>query len=566
MKHRRDVTWLGALACLAALAAACGRTQHPGNEQTSPGAATASGGATELGGAAAGGAPCCSGAGCVCEEEPPSTHGVVPMHRLRGVEYENSINDLFGMQVDAPVVDQERPFEAVIDDAKPWLQAATTVAHETLQRADLPQPLACIKSSPDAACAQLVIDELGLRAFRRPLLQTERQAFTALYDDVAARNDAQTALEDVLRALLLSPAFLFHVELSDDPDGSAPEPLDSYALAARLSFALWSTTPDQSLLDAASADLTGDAALGAAFERLTLNERALELPDGWSEVWLGVTELNEQVVDFGTFSTFTEGLRQAMLTEQQEVLRRFWRQSVALRELPTLDLNFVDASLAAHYGFSPGVTGFVNDPDDARAGLLGQGAILTLTSLERRVSATKRGRFVLERLLCRPLPAVPPGEAGSLGAQFSPGTSERETLEQQVSRPVCQGCHGLLDPLGLALSEFDGVGAYRTQDSQGQPIDARVQLPEPLFPGGPGVSGARELGAALGENAVFQRCVAQQLASYLIQRDLSEKTDADLLEPLGQAIAEQASLPELTRRIVMSDHFRHRRMAQNPRR
>lgn len=544
---------LSGLLLAALLGVACGRSTRPhlGTEPPSmAGMANAAGGAS------------CTGS--ECEPVPVSTHGVVPMHRLRSNEYQNSVYDLLGVAVLSPAGDTAKPHEGAIDDARPWFEAITELAAELFERAGLDEPLTCVGTEVERACALQVIDALGRRAFRRPLLEGEQQAFVALFDQLAPSEGSRVALEDVVRALLLSPAFLFHVELSDQPDGTAPEPLDSYALAARLSFALWGTTPDPELLDAAAAGLTDDTALTAAYERLVGDPQVLGLADGWGEVWLGWQALGSHEVDPEVFPSFSEQLRQDMLAEQREVLRQYWLKAVPLRTLPLLDLSFVTPELAAHYGYGAGADGFVENTADARAGLLGQGAFLLQTSLPRRVSASHRGRYVVERLLCKPIPAPPPGGTDSFGTDFPPGMSERQTLEQQLSNPACHGCHELFDPVGLALAEFDGVGAYRTQDSQGQPIDTTVQLSGQLFPEAPSVTGALELGRVMEGSELFRSCVAQQLASYMIHRAVTEETDADLIRPLSERIAEGGPLGELSRNIVMSDHFRYRRLAAVP--
>jgi hypothetical protein len=162
------------------------------------------------------------------------------------------------------------------------------------------------------------------------------------------------------------------------------------------------------------------------------------------------------------------------------------------------------------------------------------------------------------------LPETPPGEAGGLGADFAAGASERQTLQQATAAPACPACHAPMDAIGLALANFDAIGAYRTTDSQGQPIDAKVQLPDQVVPGGATVDGALELGTALASTRRFQSCVAAQLASYLIHRNIAEDTDADLVQPLADRVAAQGDLTELTRQIVMSDHFRYRRLAPKP--
>jgi hypothetical protein len=483
------------------------------------------------------------------------------MHRLRGAEYQNTIADLFDVSAAAPVADSGPPFAAIIDDAQPWFEAAGRVARELFAKAQLPASLVCVTAEGgDRDCALSVIEQLGLRAFRRPLLEAEKQAFTALYDQLLPIDGARVALEQVVRALLLSPAFLFHVELSDNPDALVPERLDSYALAARLSFALWSTTPDADLLEAASRDLSGDAALDAAYERLSQDERVLALPDGLSEVWIGANDLVSHRVDGNVLPRFDEALRLDMLGEQRELMRQFWLQPVPLSELLTLDVNYVSPKLADLYGFAAGTQGFATVSDDARVGLLGQAAFLTLSSFERRASATHRGKLVLQRLLCVKIPDPPPGEADSLGSTFPPGTSERQALEQQLTSPVCAACHAPMDAIGFALARFDAIGAYRERDSQNLPIDTRVQLPELIAPGQPSVDGLPELASTLASTRRFRACVAQQVASYLIHRDVSEETDADLIWPLVDRVSEQGDLSELTRQIVMSDHFRYRRL------
>lgn len=565
MKARRLL-----IASLALLGAACGHTGRNGDDaSTSAGAAgtapaTAGAGSGGAGGSS-GGCSAAAGSAGACTPIPPSPHGVVPMHRLRGTEYENVVADLLGVEVAAPTPDVGRPFDAVIDDAQPWFEAARSVAHELFAKAELPEPLGCVTAAGgDRACALSVIAELGLRAFRRPLLDAETAAFTALYEQLLEPEGARGALEQVVRAMLVSPAFLFHVELSDTPDVEQAERLDSYALAARLSFALWSTTPDSDLLQAASQDLSGDTALSAAYDRLAKDDRVLALPDGLGEVWLAATELERHQVDSNVLTRFNEELRLGMLGEQREMMRQFWLQPVPLRELLTLDVNYVSVALSDLYGFAPGTLGFTDVTDDARRGLLGQAAFLTMTSFERRPSASRRGKFVLERLLCVQLPETPPGEAGGLGADFPAGASERQTLQQSTASPACPACHEPMDSIGLALANFDAIGAYRTTDSQGQPIDAKVQLPEQVVPGGASLDGAIELGTALASTRRFQSCVAAQLASYLIHRNIAEETDADLVEPLADRVAEQSGLTELTRQIVMSDHFRYRRLAPKP--
>jgi len=459
------------------------------------------------------------------------------MHRLRGSEYRNSVRDLLGIDTAAPVPDVERPYDAIIKDAAPWIAAASSVAQQALAQGEPQPPFDCVPAEPlvvDRSCALAIVDGFGLRAFRRPLLDQERTAFLRVFDDLSEADGTHMALEQTLRALLLSPAFLFHVELSDNPDGSEPERLDSYALAARLSFALWRTTPDPALLEAASVGLLEDSALTAAHDRLAGSERIRELADGLNDVWLGLEQLTTHAVDANVFPNFTYPDRLLALDAQREFLRSFLKPAQPLRQLLTLQTG-------------------------ERTGLLGQAALLTLTSSAGRTSPSRRGAFVLDKLLCQPTPAAPPNSSEALGVDYPPGQSERETVEILTLAPSCQACHRVIDPMGFALDQYDALGAPRSIDSQGYPIDASVSLPEELFPDGVSVTGLRELSQELAASPLFSSCGVQQIASYLIQRELTEATDPELVARLRQAFDADGSLEAVARSVVMSDQFRYRR-------
>lgn len=515
--------------------AACGRSMR--NGQSGPmvgaGGSAGSGGtgqagsAAQVGGGGGGGAPAAA------------SHGVVPLHRLRGVEYTNSVRDLLGIEASAPEPDAAKPYDAVIADAAPWVEAISLVAEELLDLPDLPEHLPCVPTDDsDRACALVVIDELGLRAFRRPLRETEQSRLAQLYDEVSQVDGGRVALEQVVRALLLSPEFLFHVEPSDDPNGQAPERLDSYALAARLSFALWSTTPDPQLLEAAAADLSGDDALGAAYQRLAQDPRVAQLPDGLNSVWLGMDQLQAHAVDANVFPAWSEQSRHSMTETQRQLMQALLLPGQPLSGLLTLDIS-------------------------QRDGLLGEPAVLTLTSSDRRTSASHRGAFIVERLLCEQLPPPHPDISAALGADYPAGQSERGALEALTKDAACAACHGLFDPFGLALGEYDAIGRYRTVDSQGFPVDTHVELPAQILGSSVVVGGLSDLNRALTSSSLFHACAAQQVASYLIHRPVSGETDPDLLEPLGADVATGATLEAVSRTVVMSDHFRYRRLPAN---
>lgn len=518
--------------------AACGRSTRNGQSGPASGTGGSAGSGSSGGTGQAGVAGQLSGSGGGGAPAAAS-HGPVPLHRLRGVEYANSVRDLLGIEASAPEPDAAKPYDAVITDAAPWVEAISLVAEQLLDSPELPEHLLCVPTiDADRPCALAVIDDLGLRAFRRPLRETEQSRLAQLYDEVSQVEGARVAIEQVVRALLLSPEFLFHLEPSDDPDGQGPELLDSYALAARLSFALWSTTPDPQLLEAAAADLTGDDALSAAYERLALDPRSAELADGLNSVWLGMDQLAAHAVDASVFPAWSEQLRQDMASSQRRLMQALVSPSQPLSSLLTLDVS-------------------------QRDGLLGEPAVLTLTSTDRRTSATHRGAFIVERLLCKQLPPPHPDISAALGADYPAGQSERATLEALTKETICAACHGLFDPFGLALGNYDAIGQFRTVDSQGYPVDTRVELPAELLGSSVVVGGLSDLNSALTLSSLFPACAAQQVASYLIHRPLSAETDPDLLDPLGADVAAGASLAGISRMVVMSDQFRYRLLPAN---
>jgi hypothetical protein len=184
---------------------------------------------------------------------------------------------------------------------------------------------------------------------------------------------------------------------------------------------------------------------------------------------------------------------------------------------------------------------------------------LTLTSTDLRTSATLRGKYVLDRLLCTPVPA-PPADVMDLGPDYPAGVSERQALENVVKGPACKACHDLIDPIGYALGNFDGIGVYRTVDGSGMPVDVTVQLLSQLSPDGKPVTGSQGLAAAVAASPPFRSCASRQLASYMIQREVNEQSDPRLVLPLVDSVDHNAALPELARTVVLSDQFRYRRV------
>jgi hypothetical protein len=239
------------------------------------------------------------------------------------------------------------------------------------------------------------------------------------------------------------------------------------------------------------------------------------------------------------FPSYGSWVPPRLIESERAFLRRFWLEAEPFSGLLTLE-------------------------HEKRAGLLEQPAFLTLTSLPRRTSATLRGTYVLDRLLCSPAPIPPPGGPMDLGDDYPSGVSERESLESAVASPQCRACHSLFDPIGHALANYDAIGDYRTVDSQGQSIDASAELLGDLVPSGMPVVGARGMSLALTQSPLFSACASREVASYMLHRRVDVQSDPELISSLAGMFQTQAELPTLVRSIASSDAFRYRRMPTRP--
>jgi hypothetical protein len=343
----------------------------------------------------------------------------------------------------------------------------------------------CHPTSPgnEQPCAREILSTLAGRAFRRATTDEDLASLMRFYQE--ERNSTKSfeaGIEMGLRRILADPEFVFRFE--PPPAGvkpNTPYRLSDTELAARLSFFLWSSIPDAELLSAAKAGtLHEPAVLEHQTRRMLADARARALVTNFAGQWLYLRELKSANPDSAEFPDFDDNLRQAFQRETEMLFESVLRENRSILDLLDSDYTFVNERLARHYGI-PGVLG----PDfrrvpvaaDARRGLLGQGSLLLVTSNANRTSPVQRGKWILENLLGSPPPLPPPNvpplkedAAGAAGA-----TSVRERIEQHRANPACASCHKIMDPIGLALENFDGIGQWRTLDA-GMPIDASGQL------------------------------------------------------------------------------------------
>lgn len=364
----------------------------------------------------------------------------------------------------------------------------------------------------DRACQTAILDGFARRAWRRPVTAGELTGLLALVD--LARDEGDTAengLRLALQQVLVSPHFLFRVELDPDPRSREPHPLTGWELASRLSYFLWSSMPDDELFAAAAAGTLGEPdELRRQVERMLADPKASALVDNFAGQWLFIRAVGDQDPDYQLFPDYDQALEDAMRAETRRYFRAFLEERVPMDQFLTADFTYVNDRLARHYGL-PAVGSDelvrVSLTDTPRRGFLMQAGFLRVTSRPKRTSPVLRGKWILDNLLCTPPRPPPPGVEG-LPDMGGAGGSVRDRLEAHVTNPVCASCHRVMDPLGFGLDNFDAIGAYRTMDN-GFPIDATGQLAD-----GTAFTDGRTMVEALAANPAVYRCMVEKLYTY----------------------------------------------------
>ncbi|MBM4183781.1 MAG: DUF1592 domain-containing protein [Gemmatimonadetes bacterium] len=327
-------------------------------------------------------------------------------------------------------------------------------------------------------CAASILSRLATAAYRRPLADEDLAGPMSFYDRAAAEGGFEVGVRTGLQAILASPSFIFRLE-RQSPEAEAGEPyrLADIDLASRLSFFLWGTVPDEELLEIAVAErLSAPGVLEEQVERMLADPRSEALATRFASQWLRLQDADKNSPDSYLYPDFTDQLRRDMVRETQMFFSQLVREDRSLFEVITADYTFVNDRLARHYGI-PGVIGDefrrVEYPDATRRGLLGQGSVLLLTSMANRTSAVLRGKWVMEVLMGVPPPPPPPDVPAFETTQAAASgrlLTTRERMEQHRSNPTCNACHRLMDPIGLALDNFDVTGRWRTREN-GMPLD-----------------------------------------------------------------------------------------------
>ena len=398
-------------------------------------------------------------------------------------------------------------------------------------------------AAAEAPCAERIFTSLARRAYRRPVTSADIEASMDFFRQTREKGGSFDAgIRVGLARILTSPWFLYRIER--DPAGLKPgaaHPVSDVELASRLSFFLWSSIPDQRLLNAAEAGtLRAPGALEAQVQRMLADKRADSLVSNFVGQWLQLRNLEAKVnPDLLMFSDFDDNIRKAFRRETELFFAYILRENRSALELLNADYTFVNERLAKHYGIK-GVYGerfrLVKVTDPNRRGLIGQGSILSLTSVANRTSPVYRGKYVLTTFLNTPppppLPNVPALEESNKNAATAPKTV-RELLQLHRASPICASCHRVIDPVGFALENFDSVGKWRTTMPDGAPLDTAGVLAD-----GSQVDGPVALRSViLSRPDAFMTTLTERLMTYALGRGI-EPSDMPVIRSIVKKAAQ----------------------------
>lgn len=492
----------------------------------------------------------------------------VPVQTRGQIDYFN--NEYFGMS-GVLGIEIDGPF------------GQTTVADNTLSRAaifvcdaesasgadDLTSGADASTSATDA-CAAEILTRMAHRAYRRPVTRDDREVLLRFYHMGREQGGSfDHGIQLGLERILVDPDFLLRIYReqggsleADADDGRSPYPLSDLEVASRLSFFLWSSIPDETLLAEAEAGrLTEPAVLGEQVRRMLNGTRAGKtLVDDFASQWLKLRELDDRLLQDDIYLEYSHNLREAMEEETRLFLDYNIREDRSVLELLNADYTFVNERLAEHYNLSR-VAGShfrrVELPDlEKRGGLLGHASILTVTSYPERTTPVLRGKWILENILGRHVPPPPPGLDTSLEIPEDDGSVRQPTIRERLARhradPTCASCHRTIDPLGFALEAYDAAGGFRLVDELGNPVDDTGLWPE-TGQEIRGLSGLR--GLVLDNREQFVRTVTTKLMQYALGRDVEYYDQPTIRRIIRDAEGENYTWSSIILGIVESPQF-----------
>lgn len=492
--------------------------------------------------------------------------GPFVIRRLTKVEYGNTLHDLLG--VDAAIAKElpdEVPGEGYLNSLSPMqTEQYLGIANAALQK--MPAQVQNRLFGAKEANVRDVAQKLARTAYRRPPTEAELDLLAKVFDlGTANKLDRNAALRLMLKAVLVSPQFLFITPSKDAPTGEKIVPLDDYQLASRLSYLLWATMPDEELSKLADeGKLHEPDVLKAQTKRLLADKRSRALFDGFGAQWLGTAELKDKTFDAQKFPQMTPEMRSAMYDEARLFFESIVRENRSVVSFVNSDYTFLNGTLAKIYGLEKQITGDamqkVKLNDANRGGILGMPGVLATTSFATRTSAVKRGVWVLEQVLGQRVPPAPPN-VPALDKQDQKKVANltlRQRTELHRTNVVCNNCHKILDPIGFGLENFDAVGRWRDKDESGGPIDAVGELP-----GGKRFSSPKELKALIAARETdLTRNLTEKLLAYALCRQL-DGYDHIIVDQMLQTITKDGhKMQTLISEIVTSYPFLNRRVQE----
>ncbi len=415
-------------------------------------------------------------------------------------------------------------------------------------------------SGDENACAKRILSPIVRRAFRRNVSSKEIEPFLKTFAAARTKESFESAISASIRDVLIAPDFLFRLEF-DRPEiapGKA-QPLNGFELASRLSFFLWSSIPDDQLLDAAEGGNLGNASvIEGQVRRMLADRRSSALMDNFVSQWLGLRVLTMMAPDKQLFPIFDAALGEAFQTETRLFVSSLIRENKSALDLLRADYTYLDERLADHYRIAgvtgPGFRRVSLAGNTERGGLLGQGSILLLTSHSTRTSPVLRGKWILDNLLNSP-PAAPPANVPPLDESHGNGRklTAREQVERHRANPSCASCHDRIDPLGFALENYDVIGRWRSND-EGGPINASAKLP-----GGVEISGLQGLRKMLlNRSSEFVHATVERLMTYALGRELEPRDQPTIRDIMHQTEADEYRFHDLILTVVKSMPFQMR--------
>jgi hypothetical protein len=492
--------------------------------------------------------------------------GPFVIRRLTKVEYGNTLHDFLGVEASlAKELPDEVPGEGYLNSLSPMqTEQYLGIANEALKK--MPAEVQKRLFGDQETDVREIARKLARTAYRRPPTEDELNVLVKVFElGTANKLNRDVALRFMLKAVLVSPQFLFITPSKDAPERERIAPLDDYQIASRLSYLLWATMPDAELSKLADeGKLHEPEVLKAQTKRLLADKRSRALFDGFGAQWLGTAELKDKTFDAAKFPEMTAELRSAMYDEARLFFESIVRENRSVVSFVNSDYTFLNGPLAKIYGLEKKVSGSamqkVKLTDPNRGGILAMPGVLATTSFATRTSAVKRGIWVLEQVLGQRVPPAPPNVPGL--EKQDPKKVANLTLRQRTelhrTNAVCANCHKILDPIGFGLENFDAIGRWRDKDESGGPIDAVGELP-----GGKRFSSPKELKALIAARVTdLTRNLTEKLLAYALCRQLDGYDHVIVDQMLKTIAADGHKMQTLITEIVTSYPFLNRRVKE----